>query len=522
MNKISTAFFVCSLAALVGSASALAKTHSSEHQVNRTTPGAVARNSSANLAAATSNAGTTNSVNGAAIAQKIENIIHQHGASAHVGIAIQSINSGKIIYQYNARHLLGPASSLKVFTAAAALAHLGPNYTFKTRLFAAPKSINDQGVLQSDVYFHFDGDPTLSRSDLNNLVGILSQLGVNTIQGDLYLDDTVFDRAEFGPGWMWDERNFCYAAPLSAVNIDRNCFPLTLTAAKQSGQPITITKYKGYGFIEFVNEAVTSETSTTDCPLTIDADSDNTYTVNGCMKPHSGPWSFPIAVRSMRPYTAGIFEQLLRQNNIHLNGTIKFGKIPTNKTLEAMVGHDSAPLSTVTKIMLKKSDNLIADALYKKLGAVYFGKAGTWSSGSRATAAIISEGINTTSSERIDFTKIKIVDGCGLSRHNLLSPQSLVSLLNYVYRDLTIRDAFINALPIAGIDGSLQERMVTAKNRVYAKTGTMKGITALAGYIYTNHNQVLSFAILINDFVEPIKTYHQLQDEICTLLATKM
>lgn len=448
----------------------------------------------------------------AAITQGIDRIINKYGSGINVGVFVQSLNSGKVIYQRNATQLFSPASSLKVFTAAAALAHLGADYTFKTRILAAPKSINAQGELNSDVYFYFDGDPTLTRGNLNALVAALRQLGVRAINGNIYLDDTVFDRVEFGPGWMWDERNFCYAAPVSGINIDHNCFPFGVTAASTAGQPLSIARYKGYGFLDFVNNGVTTSAAYEDCPLTISGNEENTYTVNGCMKAGAGTWSFPMAVWSMRPYAVGVFTELLRQNNISFNGSIKFGAVPADKSLIAMIGHDSVPLSAIIRVMLKKSDNLFADAVFKKLGASYFGKTGTWSNSSRAL-------MNILSGAHIDFAKLKIVDGCGLSRHNLVSPQALVALLNYAYRNASIRDTFIAALPEAGVDGHLQGRMVSIKNRVHAKTGNMKSITTLAGYVYTNNNQVLSFAIMVNDFVEHVNKYHGLEDEICTLLA---
>lgn len=442
----------------------------------------------------------------------IDRIIAKYGPGVNVGVLVQSINSDKIIYQRNSTQLFSPASTLKVFTASAALTALGSNYTFKTRLFATPKSINTQGELNSNLYFYFDGDPTLTRGNLNGMVGVLAQLGVHTINGDIYLDDTVFDHAEFGPGWMWDERNFCYAAPVSALNIDHNCFPLAISAT-QVGQPLNITRYKGYGFLELANNTLTvSAANSPYQPLTIVGNADNSYTINGTLRAGTKALSFPLAVSSMRPYAQGVLTELLQQNHIHLSGTIKFGKIPTNVQLEALAGHDSAPLSSIVKFMLKKSDNLFADAIYKKLGAFYFDTAGNWANSAKAMAAILHYA-------NIDFTKLKIVDGCGLSRHNLVSPQALVSLLNHTYRNNAIRDTFVLALPAAGIDGHLQGRMIAAKNRVHAKTGNMKSITALAGYIYTNNNQVLSFAIIVNDFVEHVSKYHKLEDEICMLLA---
>ena len=458
----------------------------------------------------------TKDVNNVNLASSIKHIIDKYGDGVNIGITVQSLNNGNIIYQRNANQLYSPASSLKVFTAASALSYLGPNFTFKTRVLATPHSISSQGVLNSDVYFYFDGDPTLTRSDLNELVSVLKKIGINTINGNVYLDDSALGPIEFGPGWMWDERNFCYAAPVSAINIDHNCFPITVSAAKTNGTPIKIIQQPGYSFLNFVNNAITSDIAHPDYPLTLHGTEKNTYVFSGYMKSGTGPWELSVAVRDLRTYAAAVITQVLRQNNIKLNGTITFTKIPATKQLAVIASHDSAPLSKLVKIMLKKSDNLIADAIYKRLGFAYTGNPGTWINGAKAISNVIGKNAG------INFGKIKIVDGCGLSRHNLLSPQSLVALMNYVYHNNAIRDTFIAALPIAGYDGHLQGRMATIKKQVRAKTGTMKSVTALTGYIYTNKKQILSFAIMINDFTERVHKYQRLEDEICTLLAKNL
>lgn len=455
----------------------------------------------------------TNYTNNANLNQKIDKIISKYGDRITVGVLVQSLNSGKIIYQRNATQLLAPASALKTFTAVAALTHLGPNYTFKTLFLAAPQSISARGVLNSDLYFYFDGDPALTRRDISGMISVLMQLGVNTINGNIYLDDSVFDHEEFGPGWMDNERNLCYAASVSAINIDHNCFPFSISASRLA-QPLTINNFKGYGFLEFINNTITSNAPYADCPFTaVGNATSNVYTISGCMKPGAKTWNFLMAAWDMRPYAVGTFTEVLHQHNIRLNGSIMFARVPPNKHLVAMIGHDSAPLSVLIKTMLKKSDNLFANAIYKKIGAVYFKQQGTWENGAKALAGIL--GKNT----QIDFSKIKIVDGCGLSRHNSVSPQALVSLLNYAYRNAAIRNIFVLALPTSGIDGHLQGRMISVKNRVHAKTGNMKGVTTLAGYIYTKNNQVLTFAIMVNNFTEHVRKYQNLIDEICTLLA---
>ena len=176
--------------------------------------------------------------------------------------------------------------------------------------------------------------------------------------------------------------------------------------------------------------------------------------------------------------------------------------------------HDSLPLKAIIKEMIKESDNLMTNAVFKKLGSTYFQSRGTWQNSLQALKKIL----ETTT--HIDFTQNLINDGAGLSRYNLLSPKQLSKALYYAYRKSSINAAFVDALPIAGIDGTMAYRLQDQrkKNRIRAKTGSMTGVTSLAGYIATKHHGPVSFVIMVNGFVKPRKPYIFLQDQICRYL----
>jgi D-alanyl-D-alanine carboxypeptidase/D-alanyl-D-alanine-endopeptidase (penicillin-binding protein 4) len=437
----------------------------------------------------------------------IENIISKYNVGSNVGVMVQSLNSGQVIYQRNADQLFMPASSLKVFTAAAALSYLGSSYRFQTKLYAtASQPIN--GVLDGDVYFYFDGDPALMRQDLRAMLATLANSGVRVIRGNLYIDDTTFDQAQFGPGWMWDERNLCYAAPTSAISIDHNCFPLSIEASRNSYESAKVTTGPGYSFIPIVSKLISLNVAADTCSMNLRSDGDNSFYLSGCVPPGSAQ-SFLVAVRNMRIYADGVMRNLLADSGIEVTGTIKYAALPESPRPTLLLVHNSAPLNSLVHFMLKKSDNLFADAIYKKLGAAAYSKAGTWKNGAHAVAAILSKNTG------IDFSKIRLVDGCGLSREDLVTPRSLVRLVSYAYRDAAVHDSFLQALPIAGVDGHLQNRMASIRGRVRAKTGTMSGITSLAGYIFAANGQVYAFSIMVNNFLGSVHKYQQMEDEMC-------
>jgi D-alanyl-D-alanine carboxypeptidase/D-alanyl-D-alanine-endopeptidase (penicillin-binding protein 4) len=164
--------------------------------------------------------------------------------------------------------------------------------------------------------------------------------------------------------------------------------------------------------------------------------------------------------------------------------------------------------------MLKKSDDLIANVIFKTLGARYFQTMGTWVNGAAAVKAILAPATG------INFEQLVIVDGAGLSRYNLASPAQFIRLLNYTYHSLPARIDFYQALPTMGIDGTLAERLKNTPyaNKIHAKTGTMASTSTLVGYVQTNHQQTLAFAILINGFVGSPEKYQALEDQICKAL----
>lgn len=437
----------------------------------------------------------------------IDNIIRKYNPNLNVGVLVQSLNSGKIIYQKNASQLFMPASALKIFTGAAALSYLGADYRFQTKILAETATVHQGSV--GDVYFYFDGDPTLTRQDLDELVGNLAKLGARTIR-HVYLDTSIFDSSNFGPGWMWDERNFCYAAPVSAVSLDKNCFPIQVAPSRQVGQRAMIYRSQNQSFIPVFNDVRSQSVASDDCPLDLHTTDKNEYYFSGCVAARSSNIDFLVAVRNINLYAQKTVEMLLAQHGIQF-GAVETKPIASN--LVVLASHSSQPLSVLVKVMLKKSDNLIANSLYKKLAYVYLHHTGTWKNGAKALAGILGK------NSGINFKRIKIVDGAGLSRYNLVSPADLVALLNYAYRDKAINYDFIKALPFSGIDGHLQYRMTNLRGRVKAKTGTMKSITSLAGYVDTSSHQVFSFAIIVNDFVEHPRKYQRLEDEICNYLA---
>jgi serine-type D-Ala-D-Ala carboxypeptidase/endopeptidase (penicillin-binding protein 4) len=430
---------------------------------------------------------------------------------AHIGIIIQSMTSGKILYQKNQDQLFTPASIQKILTAVAALDYLKPDYTFKTQLLTNGHLVNH--VLQGNLTVKFSGDPELSRKDLDQLIGQLHQQGIKKITGRINIDNTAYGNVPYPPGWIWDDLSYSFAAPLNTIIINRNYFLLKLIPPKKkNGRPtIETTLPEGVGVFSNLLELIKKPRK--HCPIRIYSNNNNHYKVRGCFYQRWKKQTRKIAIRNMTRYAQALLAELFKKNNLAYPGHIQLKAI--KKTDTVLAQHESSPLKEVIKEMIKESDNLMTNAVFKKLGQTYFKSRGTWQNSLRAVKKLLA------TPTHVDFTQNLINDGAGLSRYNLLSPKQLSKVLYYAYHKSTINNAFVDALPIGGKDGTMAYRLQDQRkdNRIHAKTGSMTGVTSLAGYIATKHYGPISFVIMINGFVKPRKPYILLEDQICRYLA---
>lgn len=441
----------------------------------------------------------------------VSNALAESKQPIFTGIIIQSMRTGKILYQKNASNHFMPASTLKLVTAVAALEYLKPTYRYKTQILTNAKSVKGH-TLHGNLWVKFSGDPSLKRHQLDMLLTELKQQGITRIDGHVFVDSNTYDNIKYAPGWIWDDLSYAYAAPTSAVVINKNKFLLTIKPGKYLGQKVALHAKKiPAGIVKYDNQLKTMK-SVRDCPIAIYNNQHNGYLLKGCFQKSWGPQFRLLAITDPVLYARQLVKQQLHTLKIRYNGRIKPGIAPRN-TLQ-LAKHNSAPLSVLAITMLKKSDNLIADAFLKTMGHEYFKTQGTWQNGVEAMEKIL------TPLTKINFKNTLITDGAGLSRYNLITPLQLSKLLRFAYQDLEIEPELLAAMPIAGKDGTLQYRMRELKkpSNVRGKTGTMSGVSGLAGYLTTTHKDVLSYVILINNFVGKAREFRKIEDHICIAL----
>ncbi|MFJ1267742.1 D-alanyl-D-alanine carboxypeptidase/D-alanyl-D-alanine-endopeptidase [Legionella lytica] len=421
---------------------------------------------------------------------KIDEIIDQQLPRATVGVLIKDAQTGEVIYSRNANKLLSPASSTKLFTAAAALYYLKPDFRFSTSL--AQKGPN--------YYLTFTGSPSLTADNLAALVANLKKNNTKVIQGNIIIDGSQYPAPYYLNGDSYDDLGWGYTAPDTAVVLNENAERYQLTSAPKLGG-VTQIKLKGsskpnakptINALTLINEVVTvsKEEEKNHCSMHIEIKDNNTLRLYGCMVQDKNPKLLEFAIPDPVLFAKQVIQSTLKKEGIVLKGKIITGTTPADAQI--IERYQSGDLSKLLKHMLQKSDNLYANNISRKLGYLLTGK-GTHKEGMFAMKKIISEHTH------LDMKQMELADGEG-TRYNLIAAEQFVDLLTQLYRDKNLQSALLNALPQAGVSGTLQGRMKDSilNKKVFAKTGSMHDLSSLSGFIINPNAKTFVFSIISN------------------------
>ncbi len=446
------------------------------------------------------------------LSHKIKSTIDQSGLITNIGLKVVAVKTGKTLYQLNSDHLFMPASNNKLYTAAAALYYLGPDYRFRTTVWIDSSEITDGNV--GTLILKGGGDPDFSLASLDSLAEVVSR-NINSID-TLIVDNTRLDSVRFGEGWMWDEGSRWYAAQVDAMTLNDNCIDIDI-APGLVGQPPVTTIAPNTAYIIINNQARTVVDTEGIRALKIERqwwDFSNIFDITGDILFTEQRDTIYRNIDSPARYSGQVFSEYLIRHGIEFKGPILIKPHPPEVALIAE--HVSDSLSVILHNFLKASDNLTGELLVKTIGLETSGQQGNWNNGLTAIKKYLNDIV------AIDTTTIRMVDGSGISRYNLTSPNQLVSVLQYVYNQSGYQSDFLAALPLAGLDGTLENRMENdlVRGKILAKTGTLSGASCLSGYVFTKAGDPLVFSIMMNGYVGSSGPYRQLQDDICAILAT--
>jgi D-alanyl-D-alanine carboxypeptidase/D-alanyl-D-alanine-endopeptidase (penicillin-binding protein 4) len=438
-------------------------------------------------------------------------------SQTRTGIKIVSLDNNDVLYSRDSQILFHPASNMKLLTTATALKELGVDFLFETRLLADSAVLHDS-LISGNIYLKGYGNPDLLSEDLRNMVLTLREKGIRRITGDLICDESYFDDLYWGSGWMWDDASAWYWAPITPLTVNDNCVIVTVKPGKKLGDSLIVEMDPPTRYMKIINQGITVDSTDT---LLLDKfkverewkHPSNTIYIEGGYSINDPAEIITIDVVDGSLYTGTLFTEIMEEQGIEFAGHIVKGIVPDSAII--LVDYPSKPLSLVVYNTNKISDNLSAELILKTIGAEIKGPPGTASGG----ISIIYRTLDTLG---VDSTTYNLADGSGVSRYNLITPDLLIALLKGMDRDFRIQAEFKASLPIAAMDGTLEDRMgnSAAAGKLRAKTGSLSGVSALSGYTVTADGEKIAFSIIMEHFVTRTSGIRKIQDSIGELISS--
>ena len=428
-------------------------------------------------------------------------------SKADVGIAVVKLGgtapTSTFVFKQDSDIPLIPASNLKVVTTSAALDALGADFRFRTML---AKHGDDLALIG-------DGDPTLGDSDLLAKVGwdtttvfrnwaeTLRKRGITHI-GNVLVDDSVFEESGVHPAWPADQLDRHYCAEVGGVNLNINCVDFFMVA-NGDGNYCT---YRSIPATEYLNVKNTCLSGGENAIRLSRQPHTNNISIGGSCPQTMG---VPVQVTVHDP---SLFAATVLAETLKANGIAMTGKVSRDRTVRAELMKRAAnapspttnpsdwqpiavhetPISQALARANKDSVNLYAECLCKRLGYSVSGQSGSWENGPPAVGAFLKKA-------GVGDAEFNLDDGCGLSKKNRISPNALVRVLMYDYFSPN-RQTFFNSLSVAGSDGTLDHRFINTplRGHVFGKSGFVKGVSSLTGYLEARDGNWYAFSILMN------------------------
>lgn len=460
---------------------------------------------------------------------------------AFVGAAVVDVSSGELLFSRNGSMLFVPASNAKLYSTALALSSLGPDYRMETELRMEGEFLPASGQLKGDLVLVGKGDPSIGgrqypysrdterqRDDslpgLEAFVDAVLARGIRVVEGDIIGDDTAYLWEPFHEGWAQDDALFEYGAPVSALTLNDNAVRLTIRAGAQPGEPVDITIQPESEYFDILNEVRTVKGATARLEWER-IPGQRLLVLRGELPPGAPARLERVAVDDPALFTAHVLRQALLRRGVTVRGNARArhrlpaeaatgGGTPETLPVSTLVHlRLSPPLSELIMVVNKESQNLHAELLLREVARAKNGL------GSRTDA--ISEMGRFLASAKVNRDGAILADASGLARLNLVSPESTAALLSAMWNG-PHRDLWVASLPIGGDDGTLRNRFSGSPlaSAVSAKTGTLRGVTALGGYARTRSGRVLAFSVMVNNHGGPSSQARAFLDTIAIEIAS--
>ena len=503
--------------------------------------------SAAPAAAAQKNHSRQAKVHQASLTANIERLLSDPAVERSFwGIKAVSLESGRTLFERNADKLFTPASNAKLFTTAATLALIGPQYQFRTTVETSGL-VDKYGRVNGNLVLVGRGDPNLSgrvlpytypRPErtlppewvLQDLADQLVQKGVKFVDGNIVGDDSYFSFERYGQGWSQEDVFWDYGAPVSALTLNDNTIFVTVEPGARPGDRAFVRVEPFASYFEIDNRAFTTPAGSGAMKLGVDRQpGSNVITIWGNIPMGDAGPTYSLAITDPAEFAARVFRSILLQRGIAVYGGVRThhadapGQFTSTFTVYSgggdtatpsepaaplvLASYESHPLVEDLRVINKESQNLHAEIMLRLLGREK-GSGGSIEGGEEVVKGFLS-------SAGISPEEYVLLDGSGLSRQDLVTPDAVVKLLTYIDSQ-PWGDTFRHTLPVAGTDGTLAYRFrnTAAQGRVVAKTGMLGHVNALSGYATTLSGDHVAFSIIANNHILGSRSAIQVIDKI--------
>jgi D-alanyl-D-alanine carboxypeptidase/D-alanyl-D-alanine-endopeptidase (penicillin-binding protein 4) len=471
-------------------------------------------------------------------------------------LKIVSLDTGEVIFEQNANKFVRPASNMKLYTVAAALDRLTPDYHFMTSVYAKEKP--DKGTIKGDLIIYGRGDPSFAArfnngdyfKGINDLADRIVAAGVKRVKGDLVGDESYFNGAPLGSGWEWEDLTWAYGAQISALTVNDNAIDLSVKPGEKVGAPVVITSGPPATFMTIVNRATTSAAGSRSDLNIYRGLGANTLEITGSVPLGGNGFSGSVAIPDPALAFVTMLRDALVKRGVKIDGrirtiTARSGGSIIRRGVAALFHISEAPepveivrllsppFGLIAAHTLKPSQNQYTELILRALGempiVVPIDKKDVPSRISELGPVVdqMSEeaGLRVVNDflhqAGIGESEIALNDGSGLSRNDLISANATVQLLTFMSKHKYFAQ-FRDALPIAGVDGTLRTHMrgTPAEGNLRAKTGSLSSVASLSGYVTTAAGEHLVFSMILNNYPDAGALRRDSIDAIGILLAS--
>ena len=444
-----------------------------------------------------------------------EQVNHPRFAAASFGVKIVSLDTGKTLFEHDAGKYFSPASNSKLYTVALALDRLGGDYRIKTSLYSVNRP-DPAGLLKGPLIVYGRGDPTINARlhggdiyrALDPLVRALKQAGVKRIAGDLIGDDSFIHGPPYGSGWAWDDMQNYYGAEISALTINDNTLQVIVQPGASNGAPCRIEFSPATQYLKVRNRTQTVAGGRRSLNFYRPIEANELY-VTGQLPLGDTNYVDDVTMHNPAGLFVSFFREALARQGIRVSGRTRTANWldqqanPRDWSKLYELGHvESLPMRAIAREVQKPSQNLYTDLLLAHIGALEQSKEGHWFQTTEDVG--IRELRKFLEKAGVPRGAVQFEEGSGLSRNNLTTPNATIALLQYMSRHAEA-EAYQNALPIAGLDGTLRNRMkgTPAAGNVRAKTGTLRWAISLSGHVKSAAGERLIFSLMLNRYHAP-------------------